>query len=204
MRSNAGRRRSIEQRKDKEEKGNDDEDEAAGFGAEHAARKPIGAAPGSLQQMADAEFPGVASGVEEHRGPIESGVEADHEGERAGAANRQAAEEAEQAGASEVFPAFVGLGEIVKRAEADGEKNRGGPKADAVGQSAKQVSAEGEFFGDADAKRGNKPPECGAEKRVAVNRESGDAIAVESGDQSHQERNSEKSPEQTLPELRAE
>lgn len=82
----------IKKGKDEEEEGDDDEDEAAGFGAEHAASEPIGAGPGSLQEMADGEFAGVASGVEEHGSPIESGVEADDKCERASAANGEAAE----------------------------------------------------------------------------------------------------------------
>lgn len=151
--------------------------------------------------MADAEFAGVAAGIEEHRGPIEGGVEADDESERSGAANRQASEEAEQAGAGEIFPTFEGLSEIVQSSEADGQKDGCRPEADAVRQGAEQVSAEGEFFRDADAECCNEPPKRGAEKRTAVNRYAGDAIAMKSGDESDQERNSEKAPEQALPEL---
>lgn len=85
----------MDEGKDQEEKGDDDEDHAAGFGAKHAAGEPIGSRPGCSEEVTDAEFAGVTSGIEEHGCPIEGGVEADYEGKRTGAANRQAAEETE-------------------------------------------------------------------------------------------------------------
>ena len=173
---------SIGEQKDEKEKGNDDEDEAAGFGAEHAAGEPVGAGPGSLEEVADAEFTSVASRGKEHRCPVESGVESDDKSERAGAANGQAAEKAEQNGTSKIFPALEGLFKIMQRAEADGQKDGCWPEADAVGQGAEQVTAEGDLFGDTDGECSGEPPERGAEKRAAVNRNADDAVTVKSGD----------------------
>jgi hypothetical protein len=84
-------------------------------------------------------------------------MEADGEGQRAGAAQRKAHEQAQQTGGDEVFPALVWLQEIVQRAEADGEQNGGWPESDTIGERGEEIGTELELLRKSDEQIGNDP-----------------------------------------------
>lgn len=145
--------------------------------------------------MAGGKLAAIFSRKQEYRTPVEGGVEADGEFEGARAANREAAEEAEKGGAGEIFPAFVRLEKIMKRTKADGDQDSGRPKTDAIRESAEQVRAEKEFFGEADSECLDQPPKNSMNKRTAVDGQADNAVAVKNSDESYQKRNSQKAPE---------
>ena len=107
--------------------------------------------------MTDGILTGVLSRPHEEVGEVKSGVETDGEGQRAGAAQREAHEEAEQPGGGEVFPALVRLEKIVQSAEANGEQNGRCPEANTIGGRREEIGAELELLRKPDEQVSNDP-----------------------------------------------